>query len=240
MLSLCKRKMEFPALQTMETKINLELGLHDICKAPRCASESLEEPTCELSPPRPSKKPRPPHEPPPAHVLLMNRVPTPPRPPRKCASLTPLPPWRESQSRSWSNERVVKVSDLFFSQTSIRHNFKNGKTLKELVDELLNGKVHPLYDKFLRLEVVCFDGKLHSLNNRRLKCLKIYQEKVDHVVLAKVAVREPGINGGADVMIREPGLGKVTWEHWERTSYEQTSYSKVTWERWERTSYAGG
>lgn len=82
-------------------------------------------------------------------------------------------------------EGFLKVKDLLFTQDSCSEIFKRGpyrdRKLEECTAGLIAGKDDPTRDKWLTLDVVkdTQDGKLWSIDNRRLKCLKDYQEYLD-------------------------------------------------------------
>lgn len=74
-----------------------------------------------------------------------------------------------------SSRRIVPVDEIRFTHDTISETFKDGRFLEELIADLIHGEVHPLKDEFLCLEVVLYRGRLHSMNNRRLHCLKEFQ-----------------------------------------------------------------
>ena len=90
-------------------------------------------------------------------------------------------------------EMYLNVSDLEYTQRGIKDEFgggmDKGHSLHDLIDDLDEGRVDPCRD--LRLdEVVPFQGRYYSLNNRRLYCLKQHQQNVDWNVQVKCHVRE--------------------------------------------------
>lgn len=88
-----------------------------------------------------------------------------------------------------SEVRVVKVDDLTFTQDAISNKFRDGKTLEELISGLVDGRYDPLQFGFLCLEVVQLPGGILASNdNRRLYCLKSYQDRV-RAVRGDVQVR---------------------------------------------------
>ena len=81
-----------------------------------------------------------------------------------------------------SNSKYViehaEVDEIKFSQESIGQNFRNGRRMDGLIQDLLRGHVHPLKTKSLQIE--CFknsDGVYEALNNRRLWCFKKFKVK---------------------------------------------------------------
>ena len=94
--------------------------------------------------------------------------------PRRGAS--PEPECRRSVLREGpSSRRIVPVDEIRFIQDTIGETFKDGRFLKDLIAALIHGEVHPLKDEFLCLDVVLYRGRLRSMNNRRLYCLKEFQ-----------------------------------------------------------------
>eukprot|EP00438_Fugacium_kawagutii_P010921 Skav211532 [mRNA] locus=scaffold352:395678:402022:- [translate_table: standard] len=73
--------------------------------------------------------------------------------------------------------RVVPVDDLRYSQWSISSSFSDGKSFQRLIDQLNAGELNPLNEAFLCLDAFILDGKIHSVDNRRLYCLKIHQQE---------------------------------------------------------------
>lgn len=82
-------------------------------------------------------------------------------------------------------EGFLKVKDLLYTQRSCREIFKGGpyrgRKLEECTAGLIAGKLDPTRTQWLTLDVVkdTQDGKLWSIDNRRLKCLKEYQKYLD-------------------------------------------------------------
>lgn len=87
--------------------------------------------------------------------------------------------------------RVVAVDELLYTQNGCSGKFSDGHTFDELIRQLLHGEVDPLYEKRLLLDVVQWGGKLWSVDNRRLYCLRKYQEIVGRswVVHCRVRVK---------------------------------------------------
>eukprot|EP00929_Paragymnodinium_shiwhaense_P042400 TRINITY_DN21953_c1_g1_i1.p1 TRINITY_DN21953_c1_g1~~TRINITY_DN21953_c1_g1_i1.p1 ORF type:complete len:651 (+),score=108.13 TRINITY_DN21953_c1_g1_i1:96-2048(+) len=86
----------------------------------------------------------------------------------------------EVLDRACSEHDCVRpVRDVHFTHDSIgarfRHGVGRGEDIEELVQDLRNGRVDPLQNQDLVLETVCYQGRLHSLNNRRLWALQQHQ-----------------------------------------------------------------
>lgn len=119
---------------------------------------------------------------------------------------------------------VAPVREVAYTQDSIGANFKDGRPLQDLIEQLLSGEVDPLKADFLELPAIKVGHKLRSQANRRLHCLKKYQEKVDHEVKVRLLVIRPSDPvmrrfmacftsecGGRYVAIRHrPGAGQVS------------------------------
>ena len=97
----------------------------------------------------------------------------------------------------WMNVVYLPVTDLFYTQDSIKHGFTDGRSLDDLINALLGGDVDPCSDKFLELEAMRYPlfGKNTEpvpmcRNNRRLYCLKKNQERVSKPVIVKVKLSE--------------------------------------------------
>lgn len=86
----------------------------------------------------------------------------------------------------------VPVSKVFYSQDSVSSRFGQctthaGQPLEALVDDLLNGKVQ-LQDVRLVLDVIDCGGRLISLSNRRLYCVKTYSNRIQEDMHVQVDV----------------------------------------------------
>jgi len=86
---------------------------------------------------------------------------------------------------------VVPVSSVGFTHDSISPQFRDGRTFEALLEGLEQGKVNPLRDSFLTLNAFSVRNEYKCMNNRRLYCLKTYQEKVEHEVKVKLRVTCP-------------------------------------------------
>ena len=89
---------------------------------------------------------------------------------------------------SHTQSQILFVGEIEYTQASIKAEFRDGRPLEQLISDLHRGKVDPGRD--LELEVVEYGGKYYSNDNRRLYCLKEYQENVhwNVKVAAKVYV----------------------------------------------------
>ena len=116
-------------------------------------------------------------------------------------------------------DKVVDVDDLLFSQPGCNSHFQHcGRSLQTLIDALDRWEIDPMTADFLKLKAVeCnFHGhmRIHSLDNRRLYCLKVHQEnqraagwRVRVTVRCSRVVREVVgrfdlLNGGRTIRIR--------------------------------------
>ena len=113
-----------------------------------------------------------------------------------------------------TTRRTVHVHDVKFSHRSIKRRFDDGRSFANLVEQLRRDEVHPLRDSFLRLRVWYFRGKLISRDNRRLYCLKKYQQERSENVMVMIDIVKLGKevekfvsswtsrNGGESVRVR--------------------------------------
>jgi len=85
-------------------------------------------------------------------------------------------------------EKVIEVSKVRFTHDAITGNFADGRTFADLIHQLVKGEVDPLKAPFCRLKALDINGDFFSLSNRRLHCLKKYQERVRHTVYVKLDV----------------------------------------------------
>eukprot|EP00435_Cladocopium_sp_Y103_P067683 s868_g30.t1 len=115
--------------------------------------------------------------------------------------------------------KVLPVDELLYSQDSISPHFSDKRPLKELIDQLNAWELDPMKAGFLCLDVMEINGKVYSVDNRRLYCLKQHQASaqpwqvfakvkvtpVEDPLLVRVLVR--GLkNGGREIRVREPGV----------------------------------
>lgn len=86
-------------------------------------------------------------------------------------------------------DRKMCVSDLSFTQDTIRTLFGNGSQIYDLLSDLVSGKVDPLKN-LEPLDVVWHDGQWFSLSNRRLWALKAFMPFARRSVVAHVRVHD--------------------------------------------------
>eukprot|EP00928_Gymnodinium_smaydae_P071151 TRINITY_DN5481_c0_g1_i2.p1 TRINITY_DN5481_c0_g1~~TRINITY_DN5481_c0_g1_i2.p1 ORF type:complete len:850 (-),score=209.50 TRINITY_DN5481_c0_g1_i2:43-2592(-) len=104
------------------------------------------------------------------------------------------PPTLPVQNDSGDGDEVVivKVDDVFYYQDSIKDRFRDERApgFLHLIDGLSNEHYDPLVEDFLMLDGVRIQktGKLYSLNNRRLFCLKRHQERVSEPVMVRLRI----------------------------------------------------
>lgn len=141
---------------------------------------------CQAPPPGPPPGPPPPSGPAPARRESFQ--PSPSVPGKAKVSITrALTKVLESEAKNKPPEVEKKsVGDVFelpldkvyFTHNHISRKFSDGRAFEDLIRDLQSGKVHPKRDNFLVLDVAYVEGerKAFSFNNRRLKCLKEYQQ----------------------------------------------------------------
>lgn len=88
--------------------------------------------------------------------------------------------------------RRVAVSEVFYSQDSVASTFGRktahaGQPLESLVEDLVGGKISA-DDPALVLDVIDCGGRLISLSNRRLHCLKTFAERTGRALHVRVNV----------------------------------------------------
>jgi len=119
--------------------------------------------------------------------------------------------------------KEVPVDEVLFTHSDVSDHFKDGRPIWSCVDELERERINPLDVKFLELDVVRAGSspRLWSLRNRRLYCLKEYQQRLrkggrqvqlhvkvcllpleDFNVLSKFIERFSTQNGGLSVEVR--------------------------------------
>ncbi|CAK0815094.1 unnamed protein product [Prorocentrum cordatum] len=146
-------------------------------------------------------------------------------PARKSAAST-VPAWRMQQARGKVLD--LPVSQVRFTQASIKHEFSDGRKLDDLIADLESGKVNPKTHKNLLLRGFQQDarGPHHPAtyfceNNRRLHCLSEFQRRhperevkvrmfVDCFMgKAKKAIQAlTTVNGGTTVTVRRPASAR--------------------------------
>ena len=96
-------------------------------------------------------------------------------------------PLAEGQLTFTPNIRIMPVDDLLYSQDSCSRCFHDGHQFEELISRLDSWELQPSEAEFMHLRVIEYcdrhDGRLlsHSLNNRRLYCLKQHQVHTRHL-----------------------------------------------------------
>ena len=87
----------------------------------------------------------------------------------------------------------VECTVLRYSQTSCGGKFRGGpyagQPLQVVIDGLMSGEVLPLEHEWMTLDVVQKDGRLISVDNRRLYCLHEHQRQIPETsVLARIRI----------------------------------------------------
>jgi hypothetical protein len=109
--------------------------------------------------------------------------------------------WRASGSGlSWTSPRlpVIEETDpkkVRFSQDSISYRFKDGSTIDDLARGLRSGQINP--DDVPPIRLVERDGKLYTLDNRRLEAFR---------------------RAGVDIPYRMAMPGEIASEAWKFTT----------------------
>lgn len=75
--------------------------------------------------------------------------------------------------------KKMRVNEVFFTHGEVSAQFRNGGTLTQLLGDLRRGRVLPTMDDRLRLDVFKLNGKVRSVNNRRLWVLKEFQAELE-------------------------------------------------------------
>ena len=73
---------------------------------------------------------------------------------------------------------ILRVNDVYNTRRDISRTFKapDNRPLDDLIWDLWSGNVDPCSHRNMCLEVVQYRGSYYSNNNRRLYCLKQYQD----------------------------------------------------------------
>eukprot|EP00931_Biecheleriopsis_adriatica_P022490 TRINITY_DN14437_c0_g1_i1.p1 TRINITY_DN14437_c0_g1~~TRINITY_DN14437_c0_g1_i1.p1 ORF type:complete len:314 (-),score=38.47 TRINITY_DN14437_c0_g1_i1:21-962(-) len=94
-----------------------------------------------------------------------------------------------------------KVDNVLYSQSGCSRNFRDGRSLEDLISELNRGEHDPLTTDFLTLNCVRISEKIYSYDNRRLYCLKQFQKQMqEQKLLDSLRIR-------VDVVDIDPQLG---------------------------------
>lgn len=92
---------------------------------------------------------------------------------------------------TWGPATVVNfisIESVRYTQKSCRNSFTDGRLLRRLIDELNRGAHDPMTAEFLALQCVSVGDVYHSLNNRRLLCLKEHSAETGREVWINVHV----------------------------------------------------
>lgn len=99
----------------------------------------------------------------------------------------------------------MQVAQLRFTHDTIRPNFRDGRPLWQLLNDLNAGAVDPLRD-LEPLRVVWYAGGWRSLSNRRLWALKSYMSTAGREVWVRVHVAEADAEFHAKNTTKNNGL----------------------------------
>ncbi len=78
---------------------------------------------------------------------------------------------------------------LRFTQDTVSSNFSDGGTLTDVVNQLRRGQLSP--DDFPTIRIVEHNGKLYSLDNRRLAAFKAAQ--LDEIPVNRLDLADPAV-----------------------------------------------
>jgi hypothetical protein len=100
----------------------------------------------------------------------------------------------QSSKEEPAEDRLVDCTQIRYSQASCARRFRRGpyagRLLANVVDDLLAERLNPGRDDWLTLDVIEKEGKLISIDNRRLWCLKeFYLRGNSPAVYAKIRVK---------------------------------------------------
>ncbi|WP_299005973.1 hypothetical protein [uncultured Shewanella sp.] len=106
-------------------------------------------------------------------------------------------------------EGLADPSSIRFTQDSIKATFKDGRSLKDLIDDLKSGKVTA--NDLPAIRIFERDGKIFSLDNRRLKAFQeagvpIRTKPATPDEIANEAFKFTSKNEGASIRVRGGGL----------------------------------
>jgi len=93
---------------------------------------------------------------------------------------------------------TVPVKEVLFTHENIASKFKCGRKFEDLIEDLQSGKVNPKKARFLKLTGFeqqargpNYPGRYFCQNNRRLWCLKQFQERnPDKEVKVRLVIQE--------------------------------------------------
>ena len=91
-------------------------------------------------------------------------------------------------------EMIVPVKNIAYTQRWCSNYFRGGpyagEQLQVVIDYLISGAIDPLNDSWLTLDIVKRNGKLQSVDNRRLYCLKAWQaQEASKDIQARIRLR---------------------------------------------------
>jgi hypothetical protein len=94
-------------------------------------------------------------------------------------------------TKSTTAEEAERISPhkIRFSQDTVSPNFSNGGTLTDVVGQLRSGKLSA--DQFPTIRVVEHNGKLYSLDNRRLSAFKAAQ--LEDIPIQRLDLSDPAV-----------------------------------------------
>jgi hypothetical protein len=108
-------------------------------------------------------------------------------------------------SYAWLNPKTIR-----FTQNSIKRTFKNGSTLANAIDGLRSGSISP--NSFPPIRVFWKDGKLWTLDNRRLYVFQQAEKKIKTVmatteeIAREIPRKMHPINDGLNILLRGESL----------------------------------
>jgi hypothetical protein len=130
----------------------------------------------------------------------------------------------EIKKSSIKGKQLIDSKIIRFSQDSIKQTFGNGKSIFEIADDLRNGKINPKNIEPIR--VVEINGKLYSIDNRRLAAAKMAGSPINVRAATSAEISEAisrnkftTNNYGGSVNIRGTGLrfpGTAGWGPYSR------------------------
>eukprot|EP00434_Breviolum_minutum_P016947 symbB.v1.2.014951.t1/scaffold1105.1/size137425/2 len=96
-----------------------------------------------------------------------------------------------SRYHCWSGNWTLPIGEIFFTHDSINTRFKDGRVLEETVDELM--RVPQKIQDIPKMRVMKYHGRYHSIDNRRLWCIKEVAKRQETSINVTVEVK--GIAG---------------------------------------------
>jgi hypothetical protein len=113
---------------------------------------------------------------------------------------------------------MLRVRDLNFTHDIVHHCFRNGRRLEDLMEDLRCKRVDPMVN-LKPLKVYRWtDRGFHRWDNRRLKCLKAYQEEVgDPEVVMRAFVFELPVGLMERVACGPQSWPTLCWRCWQKS-----------------------